>query len=391
MITYKYKLYKTHRTKYLDQMLAEACFVWNHALALQKRHYSLYGTYINKNEMRKHFSKRYVRTYLHTHLMQEIIERLDKSYIAFFERKSQRPPKYKKNKYFSSLVFALNKSNGKMYLDDSKLEENVISFNKINRRYYFYKDRNYDGNIKRVILKRNKLGEYFIYIVTDAEPQKYGKSHNGASVGIDFGLKTYLTLSDGTRYENPQYMKENLNNLRRRSRNLSKCKKGSNNRERKRKELNRLWNDICNKRDDFQWKLAHDLCRKYDNIFIEDLNLADMSLGCKANRKLKDQAHAEFVTKLLYIATKYDVVVHKIDRYYPSSKTCTCGYVNKELKLTDRKWVCPHCGTTHDRDLLAANNILRRGIVELESNSKTKKHSVDGQLRYYPTISIKRV
>ena len=387
MITYKYKLYKTHRFKYLDKMLAEACFVWNHALALQKRHYRLYGTYINKNEMRRHFSRRYKRIYIHVHVMQEIIERLDKSYIAFFKNSSKRPPKYKKNQYFSSLVFSINNVNGKRYLDDSKLCENVISFSRIKRKFYFYKDRNYEGNIRRVILKRNRLGEYFIYVVTDTEPRPYGKSHNGASIGIDFGLKTYLTLSDGTRYENPQYMKESLMELRRRSRNLSKCKKGSNNKERKRKELDRLWNDICNKRDDFQWKLAHELCRKYDNIFIEDLNLSDMKLGRKANRKLKDQAHAKFILKLQHIASKYGVVVHKIDRYYPSSKACTCGYINKELKLSDRVWTCPYCGETHDRDILAANNILRQGIVELESGSKTSKHSAEGQSRLYSTIS----
>ena len=124
---------------------------------------------------------------------------------------------------------------------------------------------------------------------------------------------------------------------------------------------------------------------KYDRIFLEDLNIKGMSR--RWGRKMYDQAHSSFVVKLEYVATQYNVVVHKIDRFFPSSKTCTCGYVNKELRLTDREWVCPHCGTVHDRDLLAANNILRRGIVELESNSKTKKHSVDGQLRYHPTIS----
>lgn len=267
------------------------------------------------------------------------------------------------------------------------LNGNELTINKTKKRYKFSLSRNYERRIKRVAIKRNRLGEYFVCMVIDAEPNKYGKTHNGASVGVDFGLKTYLTLSDGTRYENPLFMKENLTELRRRNRNLSKCKKGSKNSERKRKELDRLWGDITNKRKDLLWKLAHRLCQKYDNIFIEDLDLAEMKLGHNANRKLNDQAHAEFITKLQYVATKYDVVVHKIDRFYPSSKTCTCGYVNKELRLSDRKWVCPHCGATHDRDLLAANNILRRGIVELESNNKTKKHSADGQLRYNPTIT----
>lgn len=379
MVTYKYKLYRTDKTKHLDKMLREACFVWNHALALQKRYYKLYHKYIIDSRMRKHFAKRTHRHFLHSQTTQEIIDRLDTAYQRFFNHIAKRPPKFKKAKDFSSFVFRQG---------GYSLNGNILTINSIKKRFKFSLSRPYAGKVKTLTVKRNHIGEFFIAIVLDQPNQSIGKSHDGASVGIDFGLKTYMTLSDGTEIKNPQFMKESLTELRRCSRNLSKCKKGSNNKERKRKELDRLWNDICNKRDDFQWKLANELCRKYDNIFIEDLNLADMNLGRKANRKLKDQAHAEFITKLLYVATKYDVVVHKIDRYYPSSKTCTCGYVNKELKLTDRRWVCPECGATHDRDLLAANNILRRGIYELESDSKTKKQYADGQLRCHPRISF---
>lgn len=378
MISYKYKLYRTDRTKHLDRMLREACFVWNHALSLQKRYYRLHKKYIPLGVMQKHQAKRIKRNFLGSQTVQEILERLDIAYKRFFEHLATRPPKFRKAKDFASIVY---KQCG------FSLCGNEIAINKIHKSYKFSKSRNYEGRVKRVVLKRNRLGEYFILIVTDAEPQSYGKTLKGASVGIDFGLKKYLTLSDGTAYDNPQFLKESLVELRRKSRNFSKCKKGSNNRERKRKELDRLWNDICNKRDDFQWKLAHDLCRKYDNIFIEDLNLAEMKLGRKANRKLKDQAHAEFITKLQYVATKYDVVVHKIDRYYQSSKTCTCGYVNKELKLSDREWICPHCGAKHDRDLLAANNILRRGIYELESDSKSSKRTAKRLSRLHPRIS----
>ena len=377
MISYKYKLYKTQKSKHLDKMLREACFVWNHALALQKRYYRLYHKYIGIGKMKAHFAKRIHRNHLHSQTTQEIIERLDSAYQRFFNHIAKRPPKFRKAKDFSSFVFRQG---------GYSLNGNVLTINSIKKRFKFSLSRPYAGKVKTLTVKRNHIGEFFIVMVLDQSPRSIGKSHNGASVGIDFGLKTYMTLSDGTEIKNPQFMKESLTELRRRSRNLSKCKKGSNNKERKRKELDRLWNDICNKRDDFQWKLAHDFCRKYDNIFIEDLNLADMSLGRKANRKLKDQAHAEFITKLLYVATKYDVVVHKIDRYYPSSKTCTCGYMNKELKLTERKWVCPHCGATHDRDLLAAQNILRQGIAELESTSKTPS-ARRAHVRLHPRIS----
>lgn len=377
MISYKYKLYRTDKTKHLDAMLREASWVWNHALALQKRYYRIFGKYINANRLKIHFAKRIKRNLLGAQTVQEVIERLDISYKRFFEHLASRPPKFRKAKDFASIVY---KQSGYGFCG------NVFIENKGKKHYKFSKSREYEGIIKRVALKRNRLGEYFIVIVTDAKPKPYGKTLKGASVGIDFGLKKYLTLSDGTTYDNPQFMKESLIELRRRSRNLSKCEKGSNNRERKRKELDRLMNDIVNRRSDFQWKLAHELCRKYDRIFIEDLNLTGMNR--RWGRKMHDLAHAEFVQKLEYIATKYGVVVYKIDRFYPSSKTCECGYINKELKLSDRQWVCPECGTVHDRDLLAANNILRRGIYELESDSKTSKRTAKRLSRLHPRISL---
>lgn len=88
---------------------------------------------------------------------------------------------------------------------------------------------------------------------------------------------------------------------------------------------------------------------------------------------MNDLAHAKFVSKLEYVATKYGVIVHKIDRYFPSSKLCSCGHINKLLKLSDRYWACPCCGEVHDRDVWASQNILRQGIAELESGSKSSK------------------
>ena len=104
----------------------------------------------------------------------------------------------------------------------------------------------------------------------------------------------------------------------------------------------------------------------------EDLNLEGMSRLW--GRKMHDMGHGKFVEILSSVAVKYGCTVHKIDRYYPSSKLCTCGYKNDTLSLRDRQWVCPHCGQHHDRDVLAANNILRRGISELSSNGKTIAH-----------------
>ena len=196
-----------------------------------------------------------------------------------------------------------------------------------------------------------------------------------------------MTMSDGTTVDNPQFLKSGLRQLQRKSRNLSKCKPCSHNRERKRLELDRFYEKVVNKRNDFQWQLAHQLCRKYDKIFIEDLRLT--SMVALWGRKMSDMAHGEFVLKLQYLATKYGVTVHKIDRYYPSSKMCTCGYKNEGLQLHVRTWTCPECGTVHKRDLLAANNILRQGIAELESVSKSKNATgASSQSRLHPRISF---
>ena len=377
MIAYKYKLYRTPKTKHLDKMLREACFVWNHALALQKRYYRLYHKYIGATRMQKHFSKRISRCLLHSQTTQEILQRLDTSYQRFFKHLAKRPPKFRKARNFTSILF---KQGG------YSLNGHVLTINSIGKRFKFSLSRPYAGKVKTLTVKRSPLGEYFIVMVLDKAPVTFRKTHNGASVGIDFGLKKYMTMSDGTTVDNPQFLKSGLRQLQRKSRNLSKCVPGSHNRERKRLELDRHHERVVNQRNEFQWQLAHQLCRQYDRIFIEDLQLTGM---CALwGRKMSDLAHGEFVLKLQYLATKYGVTVHKIDRYYPSSKTCTCGFVNHQLQLHERTWTCPECGTVHKRDLLAANNILRQGIAELESARKTPPpEKAKVQTRSHPRIS----
>ena len=360
MIAYKYKLYKTKNTKHIDNMLREASFVWNHAISLQKRYYRIYGKYIPCARLQKHFAKRIKRTYIASSTMQELLQRLDISYNRFFKHLAKRPPKYKKYVNFQSVVYKL---------DSYSLNGNVLTLRNIKKCYKFSKSRDYEGKIKRIAVKRSSIGDYYVIITTDANPKKYTKSHNGASVGIDFGLKMYLTLSNGEEIFNPQFLKKNLFKKRKADRKLSMAKKGSNHRKQRRKELNRINESITNSRSDFQWKLAHSLCKQYDSIFIEDLNLLGMSKLW--GRKMGDLSHASFVEKLKLVADKYDVIVHKIDRWYPSSKSCECGYIHNKLKLSDRSWVCPICGKINDRDLNAAKNILRKGISELKSDNKT--------------------
>ena len=366
MITYEYNIYKNKHLSLIDKMLLECCFVWNHALALQKRYYRIYGKHISYPRMCGYFYKRVNKKLklLHSWTIQEVLQRQENSYQRLFKKLAKRPPKFKKPENFCSLVF---KGNGGYILNG-----NTFLIRKHKRLFKFSYSRKYEGNIKRVIIKRHKTGKYSLYIVTDySAANTKRKTHNGASIGLDFGLKIYLTGSNGIKIENPRFFKQSEKKIQGLSRKVFKAKKGSNNRKKKKLELSKAHKKISNQRRDWQYKLANQLCRQYDYIYIEDLNINSMkSLWGK---KISDLSHSSFVSILEHVSTKYGVTVHKIDKWYPSSKTCQCGYVYKELSLRERNWVCPNCGSRNDRDLNASKNILRRGIYELESQSKTSR------------------
>ena len=361
MVSYKYNIYRSNKTKYLDKMLRECCFVWNHALALQRRFYKLFGKYISVGKMQKHFAKRIKRNLLHSQTVQEILQRLDSSYNRFFKKLAKRPPKFKRTECFNSFVF---KQGG------YTLNDNTFTINKGEKRFRFSFSRPYEGKIKQIRIKKETCSRYSLIIVTDYNPlSSYRKTHNGASVGLDFGLKTYLTASDGNNIISPLFFKTFQNKIKKQNKRLSKAQRGSNNRKRRLFELQQTYRKIRDLRNDFQWKLAHELCKRYDYIFIEDLNIEGMKRLW--GKKVSDLSHSSFINKLTYIASKYGVIVHKIDKWYPSSKTCECGCINKGLLLRDRTWVCPGCGSINDRDLLASKNILRKGISELESTGNS--------------------
>lgn len=159
------------------------------------------------------------------------------------------------------------------------------------------------------------------------------------------------------------------NKIKRLNKQLSSKKKDSKNRQKAKNNLSKAHRDLTFKRENHHWQLAHDLCREYDFIALEDLNIKGMMKLW--GKKVSDLSFSSFVLKLEYVSRKYGNVIHKIDRWYASSKTCTCGVVNKELKLSDRVWTCKACGVTHNRDELASQNILRQGIVEYKSKCKT--------------------
>ncbi len=186
------------------------------------------------------------------------------------------------------------------------------------------------------------------------------KSETSRIAGFDFGLKVFLTVSDGTQIESPQFLKQSLTAIKKASRQHSKKVKGSTNRERARKNLVRRHEDVVNRRSDWFWKLAHDLTDRFDVVCFETLNLKGMQRLW--GRKISDLAFGEFLQILEWVAKKKDKQIVFIDRWYPSSKTCSnCGHVLKELDLSIREWRCPSCQSVNGRDQNAAKNICAVG------------------------------
>ncbi len=345
--TYKFKLYKTKKDKHLHQIINISGIIYNHCIALHKRYYRLHKKHLNKFQLQKHITKLKKRQKyafwkkVPSQAIQDITVRIDSAYKKFFDYAKGKtklrvsPPSFKKIKKYKSYTLK-----GKV---GYKLEDNVISLN--NYQYKFWLSRPIHGIIKIVIIKRDNIGDFYICITLEKENQE-NIAATGQSVGIDFGLKTFLTLSDKKEIESPLSHLKSLPKLKKLNRNLSKKKKGSNSRKRAKLQLAKLHTKIANQRRDFFHKLSNELSNSYDNIFIEDLNMKAMQMLW--GRKISDLAFSEFVNILEY---KTNVV--KVDRFFPSSKTChCCGYVLEKLDLRTRFWTCPACKSEHQRDML---------------------------------------
>jgi len=365
MKTYKFKMYSNHGNGALHKTIDGHAEVWNHCVALQRRYYAIYGKYISKFRLINHISRlKRLPKFAHwnqlpSQSIQDVATRIDKGYRAMFEARASGKkwgsPRFKRRRKYKSFTL--------LQVGWELLPGNRIRIGK--RIYSYFKSRDVFGNPKRCTIKRDAVGDIYICILTDYVEPDLNRVMTGKIAGFDFGLTRYLTGHNGHDIDSPQFFKRSINAIKSANRNHSRKRKGSNNRERARLDLARKHRKIERQREDFHWRLAHQLTDEYDEIRLEDLNLQ----GMKAlwGRKVSDLGFADFVKKLVYIAKKKGVKLTFIDKWYPSSKTCsTCGAVNEALNLRDRNWQCNECGTAHDRDRNAAINIYRVGASTLE-------------------------
>lgn len=358
--TYKFKLYRQKKNKLLNQQIDIAGLIYNHCIALHRRYYKLTGKSLNKFALMKHITKlKKLPKYAHwqkvgSQAIQDVVERIDRAYTLFFSNLKRKvrtsPPGFKKVKKYSS--FTLKQAGWKL-LDDNRIRiQGAI--------YKFSKSRDIPPDVKTVTVKRDSLGNLFLYFVVEEEIQPTDQAMTGNSAGFDFGLKTFLTTSDGEEIESPLFYRQALAELKAAQRKLSSKVKFSNNWKKAKANITRLYQTVVNQRRDWFFKLAHDLTDRYDWLFFEDLAMKGMQ--ALWGRKISDLARSEFMGILKHVASGKGKAIGLIDRFYPSSKTCfDCGYIHKDLELSDRCWVCPDCGTIHDRDINAALNIRREG------------------------------
>jgi putative transposase len=223
-------------------------------------------------------------------------------------------------------------------------------------------DRKFSGNLKSVTVSKNKCNQYFISVLVEEEVEL--KQNTGRSIGIDLGLTHLMTLSNGTKIQNPRWFRENQSKLARAQRHLSRKVKGSNKYNKQKLKVAKVHLKTANQRSWVHHNLSKWLVDNFDNILMEDLNIAGMKKSNLA-KSVSDAGWASLVSKIEYKSRWAGRSFHKVDRWFASSKTCShCGH-KVQLTLADREWTCPSCGTYHNRDENAAINILHRGLVDL--------------------------
>jgi putative transposase len=363
---FAFKLYDNpKKKKALLQQILIAAEIYNHCIALHKKYYQLTGQYLSQAQLKKHITKLKRRPqYAHwkklgSQAIQDIVERIDRAYKLFFKATKKKskglsrrvsPPNFKKSRKYKS--FTLKQAGYEL------LGENKIRIG--DKVYTYWNSREIQGKIKTVTVKRDALGDIHLYIACEVPETSQNRIMTGKSAGCDFGLKTFLTLSDGTTEQSPLFYNKGLKKLRTASKDLSSKAKGSNNRERARRDVARKHKKVVNQRKDYLFKTAQKLTKEYDNLFFEDLSLQGMQKLW--GRKVSDLSQGEFLKTVQYYGKQNGSKVNLIDRFYPSSKTChNCQYVKEGLALADRTWQCPDCKMVHDRDLNAAINIKNVG------------------------------
>ena len=384
--SYKFRLSPNKSQEDLLQKHFGHCrFVYNHFLDFKIKHYKETKKTITWQDLATQLPKLKEEyewlSEIGSQSLQQSILNLDRAYTAFF-RSNAGFPKFKSKKYArKSFIVPITNGNIKLNYDNNKLV--IPKFGK-GIKCIFH--RQIEGKLKQVIVSQDRDNKYYASVLVEIDKELPVKPtpNKKDAIGIDFGVKTFLTLNDGTKIENPKVLKQSSDKLKKHQQELETLERDTIKRKSKQEQITKLHSKIARQRKDFLDKLSHKLTHdnQVNTICIEDLSIKNMQQNNykSTNNILADLGWYAFVTMLQYKSDWNGKNFLKIGRFEPSSKMCSnCGYTNHNLTLSDREWKCPNCNTNHDRDVNAANNILDFSFPKTEF-LKGRNYPIEAQL-----------
>jgi putative transposase len=359
--SYKIRIYPNKEQKeLLNKHFGCVRLVYNHFLNIRNEEYktnkvniSYYDTANELSSLKRNEEYKFLNE-VNSQSLQWSLRFLDIAFRNFFKGQTKFP-NFKKKSNNQSFKVPVNST--------FKLDKNKLIIPKFRKGLKFRGKLNLDKLIKFNSITISKTPSEKYYASLQGEFYYESKEQNTNIIGIDLGIKDFLITNEGNKYSNPKYLKKYLKKLKYKQRQLSKKKKGSNNRNKQRIELSKIHEKVSNKRLDFLHKLSTKLINENQVICLEDLVIKNMIKNHKLAQSIQDVSWSKFIDLLKYKSIWNDRDIIKIDRFYPSSKSCSkCHYINDDLTLKDRTWKCKNCNTVHDRDINAANNIRIQGI-----------------------------
>lgn len=339
----------------LSKAFGCARWFWNNSLAETNRLYEETGKGLSQQGMndrlpalKKEFEW---LAEPYSQVLQSVSLNLSRAFINFFEGRAKFP-NFKSKHGKQSIQYP---QNVKITNEGLKLPKIGIVPAKIHRTF--------DGKLKTVTVSLTPSGKYFASLLFDDEQPGVEKSIDGKAVGIDLGLTHFAITSDGSKFDNPRVLKKHSRNLKRKQQKLSRKQKDSNRRKKARRLVARVHERIANTRKDFLHKLSRKLVNENQVIVAGNLAVKNMVKNHNLAKAISDASWSEFTRMLSYKAGNEGKTYLEVDRFFPSSKTCSvCLNRIGDLPLDIRSWQCQNCGTKHDRDVNAAINIRDEGL-----------------------------
>lgn len=359
---YKYRLNPTsEQISLIEKTFGSTRFIYNWALQTKIEAYQDDKKSLTYHDLCKKLTdlkKQEEYTWLNevsNECLQQSIRNLDQAFTRFFREKKGFPKFKSKRGSRKSFKNILN-----VHID---FDNNRIKLPKLGW-VRFYSNQVFKGKIGTVTVSKSPTNKYYISILVDNGLKLPDKSsiNPDTTVGIDVGIKTFATLSNGSVFENPKYLEKSSARLACLQRRLTRKQKGSRRREKARLAVTKAYEHISNQRHNFLHHVVNNILGENQTVVIEDLNVEGMMKNHRLANSIASCSWSEFFRILSYKSDWKGVNLIRIGRFEPSSKMCECGYVHRDLKLSDRIWTCPSCGAVNDRDLLAARNIKKFGL-----------------------------